>query len=165
MAMYGVLYTALSPSITNMSKQNNHNMSSFFKLQFCDRVVFGVPRFLGCIHLYNDLAIAIVLDTGATVNLINEILAKRLTLNITPASQSATQADGISDLEVVGETRFTVQRGNIRLYFEGLVVRGLETGILAGVPFMEENDVWVRPKLRKLALGKSKLSIRLSVLL
>ena len=54
--MYGVLYTALSPSITNMSKQNNHNMSSFFELQFCDRVVFGVPWFLGCIHLYiNDL--------------------------------------------------------------------------------------------------------------
>ena len=51
MPMYGVIYTALSPSITNMSKQNNDNMSSFFKLQFCDCVVFGVPRFLGCIHL------------------------------------------------------------------------------------------------------------------
>ena len=50
-----VLHTALSPSITNTSKQNNHNMSSFFKSQFCDRVVFGVPRFLGCIHLYIGL--------------------------------------------------------------------------------------------------------------
>jgi hypothetical protein len=91
---------------------------------------------------------------------INEILAKRLNLRITPATQSATQADGISDLSVVGETRFSVQRGNITLYFEGLVVRGLETGILAGVPFMEENDIGVRPKFKEISIGEKKLEYK-----
>ena len=107
---------------------------------------------------YNNHSIKIVLDTGATVNLINERLARYLNLNISPSSQTAKQADGISDLSVVGESRFSLYRNSIELKFEGLVVRGLESEILAGIPFLRCNDISVRPSRNEINIGDTSIT-------
>jgi hypothetical protein len=77
---------------------------------------------------------------------------KRLGANIKASSQSARQADGHSPLEVIGETRITFTRENYELCFEGLVVENLDVEILTGTPFMETNDIFVRPTQRTILI-------------
>jgi hypothetical protein len=45
----------------------------------------------------------------------------------------------------VGETTLTFSRDGRGFYFEGLVIRDLDVEILASIPFMETNDVAIRP--------------------
>ena len=72
---------------------------------------------------------------------------------ITPASQSATQADGMSNLDIVGEVRTTFYRNETPLYFEGLVVRNLEAEVLSGMPFQIANDITIRAKRQEIWIG------------
>lgn len=105
----------------------------------------------------NNHSVKIILDTGATVNLINERLAKFLHLNVLPSNQTAKQADGVTNLPVIGETRFTLFRNNIVLDFEGLVIKGLESEILAGIPFLKTNDIAVRPSKSEITIGDHRI--------
>ncbi len=102
---------------------------------------------------FNNHSVKIVLDTGATVNLINERLANFLHLKIQPSNQTAKQADGITNLPVIGETRFTLFRNEIPLRFEGLVINGLESEVLAGIPFLKSNDIAIRPSKSEIYIG------------
>ena len=52
-----------------------------------------------------------------------------------------TQADGKSQLEIVGQAKFTAVRGKIKFIFEGYVARVLHAEILCGGPFMETNKL------------------------
>ena len=92
--------------------------------------------------------IRITIDSGATCNMIRSSTVKRLGADITTSSQSARQADGYSPLEVVGETMIMFTRDNQQLHFKGLVVENLDVEVLAGTPFMESNDIAVRPARR-----------------
>lgn len=76
-----------------------------------------------------------------------------LKAEIRKTSQSAHQADGSSPLTVVGETRLYFTRDDHELYFEGLVIDNLDVDVLAGIPFMEHNDISVRPAKRLLTIG------------
>ena len=87
----------------------------------------------------------LTLDTGAEINLIKVDACKDLKIPVSPASQKACQADGISPLDVVGEVHFKSTRGHHEFQFDGLAVRTLNCDILAGMPFQELNDVYVRP--------------------
>ena len=107
----------------------------------------SVPVFSG----YNTLTLTI--DCGATGNMIKEETATRLGLRINPAQQTAYQADGTSKLEVVGETRTKFRRDSLVLKFEGLVVRNLDEEVLAGNPFMEANDISIRPAKKEIAFA------------
>ena len=55
---------------------------------------------------------------------------------------------GHPPLEVVGETSITFTREGVQLQFEGLVVENLDVEVLAGTPFMEVNDIAIRPARR-----------------
>ena len=101
---------------------------------------------------YND-NVHLTMNHGATVNLLQEHAAIRLGLNVTPASQSANQADGASQLDIVGEVRTTFFRNDVPLYFEGLVVRNLASDVLCGMPFLIENDITVRAKRHEIWIG------------
>jgi len=83
--------------------------------------------------------------------------ATRLGVTITSSSQSAHQADGSSLLHVIGETRTAFSRDGHELYFEGLVVENLDTDILAGIPFMEKNDVSIRPHKHQVIIQDSSV--------
>ena len=93
------------------------------------------------------------MDEGATVNLLKEHTSIRLGLNVTPASQSAQQADGVSDLNIVGEVRTTFYRNDVPLYFEGLVVRNMGSEVLCGMPFKIANHITVRTALNEIWIG------------
>jgi len=122
----------------------------------CMRVTTEPSPFINA--FYNNHSVKILLDTGATVNLINESLANFLRLPISPSSQTAKQADGISDLNVKGETRFSLSRNNLTLHFEGLIVCGLESEILAGIPFMSANVISIFPSKNEIMIGDRKVA-------
>jgi hypothetical protein len=70
--------------------------------------------------------VRVTIDSGATCNMIRaSTVQKRL-----------------------GETRITFTREKYEMCFEGLVVENLDVEILAGTPFMEANDISVRPARR-----------------
>ena len=53
-----------------------------------------------------------------------------------------------SPLEGVGETMIMFTRDNQQLHFKSFVVENLDLEVLAGTPFMESNDIAVRPARR-----------------
>ena len=83
------------------------------------------------------------LDSGAEANCIRYDECKRLGLKIEPTSQRATQGDGKTPLPTYGEVHFTAYRGHHKLSFNGLVVKDLDTAVLAGMPFHRVNQVTI----------------------
>ena len=97
--------------------------------------------------------VTVTVDTGAEGNFIRQSMARTLNANIRKSSQSAHQADGASPLYVVGETTLTSTRDRHDFLFEGLVVEDLDVDILAGIPFMEVNDISIRPAKHQVILN------------
>ncbi len=108
---------------------------------------------------YGHSHIRIVIDSGATGNMIRANTASRLGVKVVESTQSAHQADGASPLDVVGETRFIVTNGNRQFQFEGLVVENLDVDILGGTPFMEVNDISIRPAKRSIIFSDGETYI------
>ena len=102
---------------------------------------------------YEHSPLAVTLDTGAETSMIKSSTAADIGCPIYPSSQVAFQADGKTPLNVLGETHVILTRNDLELKFSGLVVDDLDVDILAGVPFMEENDVAVRPKSKSISIG------------
>ena len=87
--------------------------------------------------------VRITIDSEATGNMIRHSTAKRLGCPVISSAQSIQQADGSSQLQVVGEIWTSLPPENTDFTIEGLVVEYLEVAVLAGTPFMEANDVAV----------------------
>jgi len=104
---------------------------------------------------FHHTPLRFTLDTGATVNMILESTARHLGLKISPSSQIATQADGQSEINIVGEVHFQVIRDHTSLHFEGLVAKKMDTEVLAGIPFCTQNDISVHPAKRLVMIGES----------
>ena len=102
---------------------------------------------------FQDRHVRLTIDSGATGNMIRTSTAVLLNATIRSTSHSAHQADGSSPLTVVGETKLYFTRDDHELYFEGLVIDNLDVDVLAGIPFMEHNDISVRPAKRLLTIG------------
>lgn len=85
--------------------------------------------------------------------MIKASFATQLDMTVIGSTQSAFQADGACLLRVVGERRMYFQRDGHSLFFEGLVVENLDSDVLAGILFMEKNDITIRPAKRRICLG------------
>ena len=102
----------------------------------------------------------ITLDSGAEATLVSLQECKRLGLEILPTSQHASMADGISPLKTTGEVHFAATRycpttkRSHKLHISGLVIEKLNCPILAGMPFLVQNDVYLRPKHRSIHIGE-----------
>ena len=107
---------------------------------------------------YNHHHVRLTLGSGATGNMIRASTVARLGAKVEETRQSAKQADGSSPLSVLGETRLSFSRDNKEFYFEGLVVENLDVDVLAGIPFMETNDISIRPARRQVLIGDSVCS-------
>lgn len=94
---------------------------------------------------FNHHSLRLTLDTGAETNFMRESIAKSIGCKISKSSQIAFQADGRSQMSVIGETRLILSRNGIPLSLDALIVTDLDVDILAGTPFMMMNDVSVRP--------------------
>ena len=98
--------------------------------------------FLDVFHEHHP--VRLTLDSGATGNMIKATLAHELNAKIVNTTQSAKQADGLSHLKVLGETRLTFTRDDKQFFFEGLVVEKLGVDVLAGTVFLTANDIAIR---------------------
>lgn len=104
---------------------------------------------------YHEHPVQLTLDTGATSNMVRASAAKLYGLPVTPASQMARQADGVTPMDVVGEVHCTLTRGQQAFELDALVVRQLDVDILAGNPFLARNDIGIRPARRQIVIGGS----------
>ena len=91
---------------------------------------------------YNDYPLQLTVDTGATASMISLPICKAANISVMPAVQKAIQADGHTELPVVGEIDMLVQYENVPpMCLNALVVPELAHGILAGMPFVITNNV------------------------
>jgi hypothetical protein len=102
---------------------------------------------------YGHHTLCVTIDSGAETNMIRDSVARYIGADITKSSQVAFQVDGLSALKVCGETRIMLSRDDKEFLLEALVVENMDVDVLAGVPFMEINDVTVRPAKRQVILG------------
>ena len=99
------------------------------------------------------------IDTGAESNLITLDECRKKGVKVEPTSQRANMADGETPMETVGEVHFIIRRicevSKVmhQFNFNGLVVKNLSCSILAGMPFLQSNDIYLRPKLRMIYIG------------
>ena len=122
-----------------------------FEYQSCKRVNITQSPYIDT--LYKGRKVRVTIDSGATGSLVHSDVVKKLNLPIFPTTQYASQADGSSALSVLGETRFTLSLDRMSLPFEGLVVRNLDVEVLGGMPFMEINDISLRPSRKEVTFS------------
>ena len=67
------------------------------------------------------------MDSGTEANCLDINEAKRLKLKIKSATQNAKNADGVTDLEVLGEVSASFERSGQTYDFEGLVCANLSS--------------------------------------
>lgn len=101
---------------------------------------------------YQHHPVRLTLDTGATTNMILASVAKAINLPVSPASQMARQADGVTPLAVMGEVHCQLCRGDHTFHLDALVVDQLDVDILAGNPFLVANDIATRPAKRQIVI-------------
>ena len=77
---------------------------------------------------------------------------KYIGLPITPVSQMARQADGVTFMKVRGEVHCELVRGDHTFQLDALVVDKLDVNILAGVPFLALNDITTKPALKQIVI-------------
>ena len=98
------------------------------------------------LHVFSSHhALKITLDSGAEINLIKQSIAHKIAAPVLPTTQIAYQANGVTPMDVVGETHLEFSRDDKFLSFQALVVKELDVDILAGIPFMVTNDIAIRP--------------------
>ena len=85
--------------------------------------------------------------------MILEATALEIGAEIKPTTQSALQADGKSRMSVKGETTLTLCFENMYFQFLGLVVEHLDVPILAGMPFLKNNDICLHPFKSSITFG------------
>ena len=101
---------------------------------------------------YRHNTVTVTLDTGAEVNLIRQSTAHFLGVKIKKSTQTARQADGITPLNIVGETSLSLSRDNVDLILEALVVSDIDVDILGGMPFMTLNNISLKPSRSEITL-------------
>lgn len=96
----------------------------------------------------------VTLDTGAETNMIKLSTATYIGVKFEKSSQVAVQADGRTPLKIVAEAHFILHRGGHNLKLDALIVENLDVDVLGGIPFMELNDISVRPAKHEIVIEK-----------
>ena len=97
----------------------------------------------------------VTLDSGATCNLIEISDAEQMKCDIRPTNQRVRMADGKSSLDVLGETDVEFHRNQKVFKLNALVCRSTGTNILAGMSFLKENDIAIRPAADEIIIDGS----------
>ena len=94
----------------------------------------------------------VTLDTGGTTTIVDGGTAEELECNLFPTQQRAFQADGVTELTVLGTTHFELTRKTKTFSIDALVCELKDPTILAGMPFMAEHDVAIRPAKKQIII-------------
>ena len=117
---------------------------------------------------FKQFPAAVCIDTGAESSLVSERFAKSVGLDIQPTTQGAVQADVTTPLKTLGEVKnISITRGSHTFNLDALVIKGdLGSGIVAGEPFLELNDIAIRSAKKHIIIkGKDVLFPTLLLLL
>ena len=106
---------------------------------------------------YGKHYVPLTIDCGAESNLIKKSFANYLGVPIQRTTCTASQADGKSNLKIVGEVHCNFKFRNIDLKFNGLVAESLQDDVIAGMPFQATNDVYPRPAHKKIYIGDKEV--------
>ena len=105
--------------------------------------------------LFTENTVHITIDGGATVSFITVEKAKSMKMTIYETSQDAIQADGVSQLVIVGEVHEVFSRNKVNLTFDALVCENLNgTDILGGMNFLYDNSVVPDARRQTISVGK-----------
>jgi hypothetical protein len=99
----------------------------------------------------NNAVLHLVMDIGATANLISERMCKELDIPVFSTGHKAIQANG-TELEVTGEIHTVVTRDKLELKFNALVIKKMATKALAGMGFHKENNIYTRMSTGKIII-------------
>ena len=109
---------------------------------------------------YNHYPAQVCLDSGSESSLISSRFAKHAGIPILTQSvhQGAVQADASSTLEIVGEAKNIVLRYGSHTFMLDALVTGNDIGdIIAGEPFLEVNDIALRPSKKQIIIKGSEI--------
>ena len=90
---------------------------------------------------YKHHPVSIICDSGATASLVSLAFATRCNIPIKKTMHGTSQADGKSKMSPCGETHITLSRGHCCFELEAIIVRELDCDILAGMPFLIDNNM------------------------
>ena len=110
--------------------------------------------------LHADKHATLSIDSGCEGNCILFTECKRLGIPVRPLDYddvTPTQADGITNMEVVGKVSCNFERNSLKLHFEGYSVKQLARNILCGLPFIERNEIIQLPASRKLIVSNKTI--------
>ena len=141
---------------SSASNQNNNNSSD--NSLFLDpppsvqrRVTTRKSPKMQC--FYGHVPISLLLDSGAESNLMGESTCKQLGLQYSKTNQGAQQVDMKTPLPVVGEvTGIKISKGAHVFMLDALVTKDDLGDIVAGEPFLESNDVAIRPAKQQIII-------------
>lgn len=105
---------------------------------------------------YEHYPVQICLDTGSESNLISERFAQHAGIPVSKQNvhQGAVQADTNSKLDIVGEVKNATVRRGVRVFkLDALVTKQDVGDIIAGEPFLEQNDIDVRSSKKQIIIG------------
>ena len=133
----------------NISYKDDHNSASFYKQPSSIRKVDVDASPLLAVSV-NGFTSHFTLDSGAEASVIEESECIRLGLNIKPTSHRATQGDGKTPLDTIGEVHFIAHRGHHKLEFSGIVVKCADSPVLAGAAFHRINKLSINYGLHQI---------------
>ena len=101
--------------------------------------------------------VRLIIDTGATTNMVKGSFARCIGLPVSAASQMAHQADRVIPLNVVCKVHCYITRKGKQFELDALVVEGLDVEVFAGCPFMVTNDIATRPDRQQIVIDGSEI--------
>ena len=110
------------------------------------------------ICLFDKTPVTVVVDSGATSNIVSYDLVQKLKIPMSKPSQLATTTDS-HRLDVVGEVDIKLYYGGLGLSLDALVAKGISDEILGGMPFMKSDDIGVRPKFNEISIQGTPVSV------
>lgn len=102
---------------------------------------------------FGHIPISLCLDSGAESNMVSLRSCKQMGIRPSSTKQGATQADQKTSMNVVGEIGgIEIHRGSHVFELDALVIKDDIGDILAGEPFLERNDIAIRPAKRQIII-------------
>ena len=111
--------------------------------------------------IVNHSVTCILLDTGATVSVLNEGTWQKsgLVTKIEPVIETLTTANG-NELTVLGQTKVKFRLGNIDCFWPVMIARGLSHDCILGSDFFQHFQCQIHYDTGTFVVGNTEISIR-----
>ena len=140
---------AASGNIVNTADNNNIFLDP--PVSILRRVTTRKSPRMECFH--GHVLVCLLLDTGAESNLMGERTCRQMGLKYSRTNQGAQQVDMKTPLSIIGEvTGVKISKGAHVFHLDALIIKDDIGDIVAGEPFLERNDIAVRPAKQQIII-------------